>query len=89
MTDGQSVSQSSRQAPLRAQNQIFCYCHTVAVLSILATLSDERTGLSFTEVKISSTCHLYLQFYMSALYIVIFQESGSLCIPTIYNSRVG
>jgi hypothetical protein len=30
-----------------------------------SALSDERTGLSFTSVKISSTCHLYLEFYMS------------------------
>jgi hypothetical protein len=30
-------------------------------------LSDESTGLSFTAVDIS---HLYLQFYMSAFYIV-------------------
>jgi hypothetical protein len=35
--------------------------------------------------KISSTCHLYLQFYMSAFYIVSCQESGSLRTPIIYS----
>jgi hypothetical protein len=41
--------------------------------------------LSFTVIKISSTCHLYLQFYMSAIYIVICQDSSSLWILTIYS----
>jgi hypothetical protein len=39
----------------------------------------------FTTIKISSTCHLYLQFYMLAFYIVSCQESCSLWIPSIYN----
>jgi hypothetical protein len=33
-------------------------------------LSDERMGLSFTAVIISSTCHLYLQFYITTCCIV-------------------
>jgi hypothetical protein len=45
------------------------------------TLSD----LSFTAVKISSTYHQYLQFYLSVLYILSSQESGSLWIFTIYS----
>lgn len=32
---------------------------------------DERTVLLFAAVKISSTRRLYLQFYMSAFYIVL------------------
>jgi hypothetical protein len=58
--------------------------------------SDERMGLSFKTAAgpcqrshiyrgQSSTCHLHLQFYMSAFYIVSCQESGSLWIPAIYN----
>jgi hypothetical protein len=63
----------------------FCYCQTVAVLSLWGALSEERTGLSFNAVKISSSCHVYLQFYMLAIYIVSCQESASLWVPTIYS----
>jgi hypothetical protein len=35
--------------------------------------------------RVSSKCHLYLQFYMSAFCKVSCQESGSLWIPTIYS----
>jgi hypothetical protein len=52
-----------------------CYYQTVAVLSMWGVLSDERAGPYFTAVKISSTCHLYLQFYMSALYTLICERS--------------
>jgi hypothetical protein len=58
------------------------YCQTVAVLLTWDALSDGRTGLTFDAVKIISTCHLYLKFYMS----------GSFRIPVIYsftcNSRL-
>jgi hypothetical protein len=82
--DRQSVSVSN---PIWGPRPDFCYCQTSAVLSMLGALSVERTSLSFTAVKISNTCHLYLQFYMSAFYIVSCQESGSVWIPTIYNFR--
>jgi hypothetical protein len=41
-------------------------------------LPEKRTGLLFTEIKISSTCHLrvYLQSYMSAFCIIVYQEAG-------------
>jgi hypothetical protein len=48
-------------------------------------LSDEMTGPSFTAIIVSGTCHLYLQFYMSAFYTVSCKESGSLLIHTIYS----
>jgi hypothetical protein len=64
---------------------VFCYCQVVVVLSMWSALSDERTDLSFILVIISSTCCLYLQFYMLAFYIVSCQESSSLWIPTIYS----
>jgi hypothetical protein len=50
---------------------------TVAVsIPICGSRSDscgfvERTGLSFTTVIVSSTCHQYLQFYMSTFYIAL------------------
>jgi hypothetical protein len=34
--------------------------------------SDKRTGLSFVAVILSGTRHLYLQFYLSAFYIIGF-----------------
>jgi hypothetical protein len=45
---------------------------SVAVWSMWGALSDERTGLSSTAAIISSTCNLlvYLQFHMSAFYMV-------------------
>jgi hypothetical protein len=79
---GQSVSVSS---PIWGPRPNFCYCQTVEVLLMLDALSHERKGLSFTAVKISSTNHLYLQFYMSAFYIVICEGFGSLWIPAIYS----
>jgi hypothetical protein len=47
--------------------------------------SDKRTGLSFTAVIVNSTCHLYLQFYMSSFYIFSCQELCFLWIQTIYS----
>jgi hypothetical protein len=48
----------------------FRYCQTFAVLSIWGALSDDRTGLSVV-VTVIRTCHLYLQLYLPAFYIVI------------------
>jgi hypothetical protein len=59
-------------------NQSSVAFHLLLLLVIASTLI-------FTAVKFSSTCHLYLQFYMSAVYILSCQESGSLRIPTIYS----
>jgi hypothetical protein len=54
----------------------------VSRLQLLLTLAS---AVIFTDLKISSTCHLYLQFYMSAFYIVSCQESGSLWTHNIYS----
>jgi hypothetical protein len=51
-------------------------------------LSGIRThvhALDRSAAIISSTCHLYLQFYMSAFYIVSCQVSGFLWVHTIYS----
>jgi hypothetical protein len=58
-------------------------------------LSEERTGLPLQLLlrqrshiyrsKVSSICHIYLQFYMSPFYILSCQESGSLWIPAVYS----
>jgi hypothetical protein len=33
-------------------------------------LSDKMTGLEITVVIVSTTCHIYVQFYMPAFHIV-------------------
>jgi hypothetical protein len=53
-------------SPIWGRWQNFSYCQTVAVLSIWGALSDPRTALSCTAVKISSTCLLHSQLNMSA-----------------------
>jgi hypothetical protein len=47
-TDGQSASLSWNKAPNRGLRPDLCYCQTVADLFMWGALSDERTGLSFT-----------------------------------------
>jgi hypothetical protein len=47
-TGGQSASLSWNKAPIWGLRSDFYYCQTVANLLIWDTLSDERTGLSFT-----------------------------------------
>jgi hypothetical protein len=46
-TGGPSVSMSWCRAQSGAQDQTIVNCLTVAVLSCLCALSDERSGLSF------------------------------------------
>jgi hypothetical protein len=59
---------------------------SVSDLSMWGAYSDGRTGLSFVPVIVSSTWHLYLQFYLSAFsYVVTCQKPGSLCIHIIYS----
>jgi hypothetical protein len=47
-TDGQSASPSWNKAPTWGLLPDFYFCQTVAGLLIRGSLSDERTGLSFT-----------------------------------------
>jgi DNA-directed RNA polymerase subunit N (RpoN/RPB10) len=77
-TDCQSVSH------IWSPRTDLCYFQTFAVLSMWGALSDERMDVSFTSVKISHTCHLYLQFYMSVFCILSCQEPCSLWIPSVY-----
>jgi hypothetical protein len=63
---GLSVLVSS---PIWGPSPEFCYCKTVAVLSMWVTLSDKGAGLSFTVVIVSSTCHPYLHFYVPSFYV--------------------
>jgi hypothetical protein len=63
----------------------FCYCQTFAVLSMWGALSEERKGLSFVAVTVSSTRHPYLQFYLSEFRVVICQEYGSPWMHVIYS----
>jgi hypothetical protein len=56
-TDGQSVSQSWNKALVWGLRPDLYYCLTVAVVGFLmwGALSDERTGLSFGRVTVSSS----------------------------------
>jgi hypothetical protein len=51
-------------------------------------LSDERTGLPFTVFIVSNTCHLYLQFYMSALHTVSPVPCGYLLFTVLHLTLV-
>jgi hypothetical protein len=97
MTDGHSVSLFWCQVASGAQDQIFvtvrqlwvCWCGApsltrwrVCRLKFMLALAS---AVIFTAVKISVTCHLYLQFFMSAFYIGSCQDSGYLWTPTIYS----
>jgi hypothetical protein len=59
MTHGQLASQSWCQALSGAQDQIFVTVKTVVVLLLWGTLSDERTGLSFTELIVVQVIYIY------------------------------
>jgi hypothetical protein len=48
MTNGQSASLSWNKAPIWGLQPDFYYCWTAVGLLMWGTLSDERTGLSFT-----------------------------------------
>jgi hypothetical protein len=48
MTDGQSARLSWNKAPIWGLRQHFYYCQTVAGFLMWGSISDERTGLSFT-----------------------------------------
>jgi hypothetical protein len=52
-TDGQSASLSWNKAPIWVIRPDFYYCKTVAGLMMFGVLSDEKTGLSFTNVTVS------------------------------------
>jgi hypothetical protein len=70
MTEGHSSSQAWCQAPSGAKDQIFI---TVKQLRFCRCGSSSLTRGSFSAVIVNSTCHLYLQFYISAFYMVSLQ----------------
>jgi hypothetical protein len=53
-TDGQSSSLSWNKAPTWGSRPYLPYCQRVAGLLMWGALSDERTGLSFVRVTVSS-----------------------------------
>jgi hypothetical protein len=53
-TDGQSASLSWNKAPIWGLRPDLYYCQTVAGLLMYGALSEERTGLSFSRVTVSS-----------------------------------
>jgi hypothetical protein len=81
--DGRSASVLWCQAASWANDQIFVTVRELRFLFMWGGLSDDRTCLLLKllvgfgsavilrAAKISSTCHLYLQLYMSAFYIVV------------------
>jgi hypothetical protein len=63
-TDGQSASMSWCQAPIWGLWPDYYYCQTIAVLLTWASLSDERSGLSFTmyNVQYIYILHVILRY---------------------------
>jgi hypothetical protein len=97
MTDGQLANLFWCQASTGAQDQIFvnvrqlrvCSCGAsslrrgqVCHLQLLLALA---IAVISTTAKISSAHHLYLQFYMSAFYIVSCQRLSFLVDALIYS----
>jgi hypothetical protein len=68
-TDGPSASPSWSKAPMWGLRPDLYYCQTVAGLLMWSALSDERTGLSFARVTVSSNksvfskCNLHFTCY--------------------------
>jgi hypothetical protein len=54
ITGGQSASLSWNEAPIWGLRPDLYYCQTVAGLLMWGALSDDRTGLSFARVTVSS-----------------------------------
>jgi hypothetical protein len=90
---GQSGSLYLCQAPSGAQDQIFVTVSECGFFyvgrplvrgdrSVVYNCCWSSAAQSFTAVKISTTCYLYLQFYMSAFYSHL---PVSLWIPIIYS----
>jgi hypothetical protein len=81
MTDGQSASLSWNKAPIWILRPDLYYCQAVAGLLTWGALSDERTGLSFARVIVSSdVCcqNVQFTFYMS-LNVLYIQNIQGLC----------
>jgi hypothetical protein len=64
MTDGQSASLYCNKAPVWGLRPDLYYCRTVAGLLMWGTLSDERMGLSFAKVTVSSNKSVVSMYYL-------------------------
>jgi hypothetical protein len=66
-----------KEHPFGALRSDLYYCQTVAGLFVWGALSDERTGLSFTRVTVSSNksvvCTIYTLHVIKCLYIQLIQ----------------
>jgi hypothetical protein len=69
MTDGQSASLSSNKVPIWGLRPDLYYCQTVIGLLISGALSDERTGLLFARVTVSSI--VYCQYVQLTFYMLL------------------
>jgi hypothetical protein len=84
--DGQSASLSWCQTAFGANEHIFVAARELLVF-MWGAISGERMGLpfttasavTFTAIRVSSICHLYLQLYTSALYILVVVKSPVPC----------
>jgi hypothetical protein len=67
-TDGQSASLSWNKAPIWGSKQDLYYCQAVAGLLMWGALSEERTGMSFARVPLSSNksvvCIIYIFLFV-------------------------
>jgi hypothetical protein len=92
-TDSQLANLSLCQAGSEAQGQIYVTIRQLRVCLMWGWVSHLQLVLAlastvvFTVVKLSSTCHLWLHFYILAFYIVRCQESCSLWIHAIYSFK--
>jgi hypothetical protein len=73
-TDGQSASLSWYREPIWGLRPDFYYCQTISGLLIRGTLSDDRTGLSFTmyNVQYVYILHVILRYSFTNLMYVTF-----------------
>jgi hypothetical protein len=85
-TDGQSFSLSSNKAPIWGlwPELYYSYCLTVTGFLMWGALSDERTGLSFFRVIVSSSkslsvCTIHILHVIKRMYI---------CMYNMYNASV-
>jgi hypothetical protein len=75
MTDHQSANLPWNKAPIWGLWPDFYYCQTFTILSMWGALSDERTGLTFARVTVSSNKYVVsmynLHFTCHKMYVYI------------------
>jgi hypothetical protein len=78
-TDGQSASLSWNKAPIWGLRPDLYYCQTVAVLLMWGALSDERTGLSFAWVTVSSNKSVVSMYILHVIKCMYIQHIQGVC----------